>query len=746
MMKQPLKLTAAVAVAGALVLSSLPPRAVAAPNDLTVASLSASQAKTLASSSARNQETALNMYSVMTDRFANGDPSNDTGGIAGGPLQNGFDATKKQFYNGGDIKGLTQKLDYIQSLGMNAIWITPPYENDPVQILPNYTSASYHGYWISGFDKMDKHVGTPAEVKAFISAAHKRGMKVIFDVVANHTADVFDFAQKEYTYRGSDQYPYKDINGTAFDPHQYATSATFPKMKVDDMPYTPVLRKPSDATKRSPAFLNDPLNYHNRGDSTFTGESSVWGDFIGLDDVFTEKPEVVKGFKDIFKGYVKNYGVDGFRIDTYKHVNIEFWQQVMPDVEKYAASVGKKQFYVFGEVASATAPEVSWWSTKGNSGSMLDFPFQGAIRKSLSENAPVSTLADLFAQDDMYTTNKYNAYNLATFVSNHDMGRMANMLKLDTPAQPDWALLRRLNVANAVLFFSRGNPIVYYGDEQGFVGNGNDTGARESLFASKVPEYAQEKLLGTDRTGAQDNYSTVAPMYRQIQRIASVVNANPALKNGAQVTRYVDQGQGVFAMSRTDAAKGIEYVVAVNNGWSDKEVRIPTYSRDMAFTQLYPAGSQTLSTDIDKLLTVTVPAMSVMVFKAAQAVAKSSAAPSISLDGMTPGATITDRWQIKARTSHQGQSNDQVTFVAKVGNAAWKSIGTDDNPNWSVWFDPSGIPAGTPVTFRAIVADNNGHRRVSDGAVQVIGGDATVNAERAPVDTPKQLQPQQRGR
>lgn len=746
MMKQPLKLTAAVVVAGALVLSSLPPRAVAAPNDLTVASLSASQAKTLASSSARNQETALNMYSVMTDRFANGDPSNDTGGIAGGPLQNGFDATKKQFYNGGDIKGLTQKLDYIQSLGMNAIWITPPYENDPVQILPNYTSASYHGYWISGFDKMDKHVGTPAEVKAFISAAHKRGMKVIFDVVANHTADVFDFAQKEYDYRGSDQYPYKDINGTAFDPHQYATSATFPKMKVDDMPYTPVLRKPSDATKRSPAFLNDPLNYHNRGDSTFTGESSVWGDFIGLDDVFTEKPEVVKGFKDIFKGYVKNYGVDGFRIDTYKHVNIEFWQQVMPDVEKYAASVGKKQFYVFGEVASATAPEVSWWSTKGNSGSMLDFPFQGAIRKSLSENAPVSTLADLFAQDDMYTTNKYNAYNLATFVSNHDMGRMANMLKLDTPAQPDWALLRRLNVANAVLFFSRGNPIVYYGDEQGFVGNGNDTGARESLFASKVPEYAQEKLLGTDRTGAQDNYSTVAPMYRQIQRIASVVNANPALKNGAQVTRYVDQGQGVFAMSRTDAAKGIEYVVAVNNGWSDKEVRIPTYSRDMAFTQLYPAGSQTLSTDIDKLLTVTVPAMSVMVFKAAQAVAKSSAAPSISLDGMTPGATITDRWQIKARTSHQGQSNDQVTFVAKVGNAAWKSIGTDDNPNWSVWFDPAGIPAGTQVTFRAIVADNNGHRRVSDGVVQVIGGDATVNAERAPVDTPKQLQPQQRGR
>ena len=720
--------------------------ATAAPDAPQAAGLSAAQAKKLISSSARNQETALNMYSVMTDRFANGDPSNDKGGIDGGPLQHGFDATKKQFYNGGDIKGLTDKLDYIKGLGMDAIWITPPYENDPVQILPNYTSASYHGYWITGFDKMDKHVGSPAEVKAFIAAAHKKGMKVIFDVVANHTADVFDYAQKEYTYRASDQYPYKDVNGTVFDPHDYATSSQFPQMKVDDMPYTPVLRKASDGTKRSPAFLNDPLNYHNRGDSTFAGESSVWGDFIGLDDVFTEKPAVVKGFKDIFKGYIKNYGVDGFRIDTYKHVNIEFWQQVMPDVEKYAHAQGKKNFYVFGEVASPTAEEVSWWSTKGRSGSMLDFAFQGAIRKTLSENAPISTLADLFAQDDLYTTKDFNAYNLATFVSNHDMGRMANMLRDDTPDQPDWALLRRLNVANAVLFFSRGNPIVYYGDEQGFVGNGNDTGARESLFASRVPEYASEKLLGTERTGAQDNYGTNVPMYRQIQRIASVVNANPALKNGAQVTRYVDEGQGVFAMSRTDAAKGIEYVVAVNNGWSDKQVQIPTYSRDMAFTQLYPAGSQTQYTDIDKKLTITVPKMSVIVFKAAKAVAKSSAAPSVSLTGMTPGATITDRWQVKARTSNQGGSNDQVTFVAKVGNGAWKSIGTDDNPGWSVWFDPSGVPAGTQVTFRAIVTDNNGHSRVSNGVVQVIGANASERAQKAPVDTPKSLQPQQRGR
>ncbi len=709
---------------------------------LQPAAISAAAIRDLAGSSARNQETDLRMYSVMTDRFANGDPSNDTGGIAGGPLQNGFDPTQKQFYNGGDIKGLTDKLDYIQGLGMNAVWITPPYENDPVQILPNYTSASYHGYWITKFDHMDPHVGTAQEVKDFIAAAHKRGIKVIFDVVANHTADVNDYAQKQYTYRDSADYPYKDVDGNVFDPHDYADgSKPFPKMNAADMPYTPVFRKPEDADKRSPAFLNDLTNYHNRGDSTFAGESSQWGDFIGLDDVFTEKPEVVAGFKDIFKGYVRDYGVDGFRIDTYKHVNIEFWQQVMPDVESYAASIGKPTFYVFGEVASPTAPEVSWWSTKGNSGSMLDFAFQGAIRKSLSENAPVSTLADLFAEDDMYTTDKFNAYNLATFISNHDMGRMAYLLRTDTPNQPDWALMRRLNVANATLFFSRGNPIVYYGDEQGFAGTGNDTGARESLFASKVPEYMSETLISSDRTGAQDNYNTNAPIYRQVQRIAQVVRDNPGLKSGAQVTRYVDQGQGVFAMSRTDAKNGIEYVVAVNNSWDEKSVEIPTYSRDMAFTQIYPAGNVTKVTDIDKLLSVTVPHMSVMVYKAALPVAKSTKAPAVEMSGMTPGATIADRWPVTAKTADQGASNDQVTFVAKVGNADWKVIGTDDNPNWAVWFDPAGIPAGTRVTFRAIVSDNNGHTRVSAGVVQQIGSAAGLTADKAPVDTPKSLRP-----
>ena len=137
-MKRSIKLTAVCALTTGLTLASGPGTATAGPSDFTAAPISASQAKSLAGKSARNQETTLNMYSVMTDRFANGDPSNDTGGISGGPLQHGFDATKKQFYNGGDIKGLTQKLDYIHD---------NPVRNGLVDLPEHYVFSSARDYY-----------------------------------------------------------------------------------------------------------------------------------------------------------------------------------------------------------------------------------------------------------------------------------------------------------------------------------------------------------------------------------------------------------------------------------------------------------------------------------------------------------------------------------------------------------------------------------------------------------------------
>ena len=135
------------------------------------------------------------IYFVLPDRFENGDPSNDRGGIEGGRLKDGYDPTDFGFYHGGDLKGLTQRLDYIQGLGMTAIWLTPIFENNPVQGPEGKESSGYHGYWITDFTNVDPHIGTREDFKTFVDAAHARGMKVYMDIITNHTADVIQYAE-----------------------------------------------------------------------------------------------------------------------------------------------------------------------------------------------------------------------------------------------------------------------------------------------------------------------------------------------------------------------------------------------------------------------------------------------------------------------------------------------------------------------------------------------------------------------
>ncbi|RZM35881.1 MAG: alpha-amylase, partial [Sphingomonas sp.] len=135
------------------------------------------------------------IYFVLPDRFDNGDPANDRGGRTGDRLQTGYDPTSKGFYHGGDLKGLTNRLDYIQALGATAIWLAPIFKNKAVQGAAGHESAGYHGYWITDFTTVDPHFGTEAEFKTLVDAAHARGMKVYLDIIANHTADVIQYRE-----------------------------------------------------------------------------------------------------------------------------------------------------------------------------------------------------------------------------------------------------------------------------------------------------------------------------------------------------------------------------------------------------------------------------------------------------------------------------------------------------------------------------------------------------------------------
>ncbi|HEX6871532.1 MAG TPA: alpha-amylase family glycosyl hydrolase, partial [Micromonosporaceae bacterium] len=349
------------------------------------------------------QRHAEQFYFVLPDRFANGDRRNDDGGLTGDRLSTGLDPTDKGFYHGGDIQGVIDKLDYIQGLGTTAIWLAPVFKNKPVQGSGTDVSAGYHGYWITDFTQVDPHFGSNADLRRLVDLAHQRGMKIYLDVITNHTADVLKYAQGQYGYRSKDDYPYRDAAGNAFEDRNYADgSRTFPAVDANSLPYTPVFPTRADRTIKAPDWLNDPTMYHNRGNSTFSGENSEYGDFFGLDDLWTERPEVVAGMTKIYQDWIAKTGVDGFRIDTAKHVNLDFWPQFSTGIAQFASANGKPGFFMFGEVYSADPEFASRYVRLGGLPATLDFAFQDAANSYLSTGGSAQRLASVYASDDLY--------------------------------------------------------------------------------------------------------------------------------------------------------------------------------------------------------------------------------------------------------------------------------------------------------------------------------------------------------
>jgi glycosidase len=533
------------------------------------------------------------IYFVLPDRFENGDPTNDRGGLTGDRLATGYDPAHKGFYQGGDLKGLTKRLDYIQGLGMTALWVAPVFKNKPVQGLPGQESAGYHGYWITDFTRVDPHFGTNADFKALIDATHARGMKFYMDIVANHTADVIHFAECEgrndCPYRSIADYPYqrrRGVNGAAinrgFSGERDGSAANFGRLKDPNYAYTVKIPAAEKDIKR-PAWLNDPIYYHNRGDSIFRGESSTMGDFVGLDDIFTEHPRVVRGMIDIFCGWITKYRVDGFRIDTAQHVNPEFWQKFVPAMLSCARKSGIPNFHIFGEVAMDEAdPAHTAENTRVDKlPTVLDFAFLHAVRHVVTGEMGTDALAKVFRADPIYEGGAAAALKLPTFVSNHDSpGHLAYFVRRERPAASDDEVLKRVMLANAMLLTLRGVPTIYYGDEQGFVGKGGDQDARQDMFASRVATYNEDRLVGTNATTAQANFNPAHPLYREIATLARIRTTHKALTRGLQLVRYSQDKPGLFAVSRFEPGTGREMLLMFNTSAApvQQNVRVETHS------------------------------------------------------------------------------------------------------------------------------------------------------------------------
>lgn len=513
------------------------------------------------------------IYFLLPDRFENGDRANDQGGLRGDRLTTGFDPTAKGFYHGGDLKGVIKRLDYIQALGATAIWVAPIFKNNPVQGPPGEESSGYHGYWITDFTQVDPHLGSNADFKALVDAAHARGMKVYMDIVTNHTADVIKYRDcgVPCPYRDSAYYPYQrrgSGDGAPINPgflgDGVQTAENFARLTDMNYAYQPFVPKGQEAAK-VPAWLNDILHYHHRGDSFWKGESITHGDFSGLDDLATEHPRVLAGFIEIFGDWIDKYGIDGFRIDTAKHVNREFWQAFVPAMQAKAKARGIPNFHIFGEVYTEEIdPALLAEHTRiGGFPAVLDFALQRAVIATTTDKGS-DGVQRVLAADVLYEGGADAARRLPSFVSNHDVGRLAMLIRRALPRITDDELLARTLLGHAMLLTLRGVPTIYSGDEQGFVGDGGDQDAREDMFASKVAVYNDNRLIGTDTTTASAHFGTDNPVFELIATLGRVRLATPALTRGRSVVRQASDKPGLLAVSRFDPTTGQEIVLLFN--------------------------------------------------------------------------------------------------------------------------------------------------------------------------------------
>jgi hypothetical protein len=280
------------------------------------------------------------------------------------------------------------------------------------------------------------------------------------------------------------------------------------------------------------------------------------------------------------------------------------------------------------------------------------------------------------------------------------------------------------------MYFSRGMPVVYYGDEQGFTGDGGDKDAREDLFGSEVDSYNDNDLIGTDRTTAQPNFNRSHPIYQTLKQYAALRRSDPALQRGTQIQRYASDQAGIYAFSRLaqGANRQQEYLLAFNNAETEQTATLQTTSTG-SLQPVWPAGNQPLQADDSGKVTVTVPPLSFVIYQTGTRPA-TGAAPGVRITGPDQGASVNGRVAVRAELD-SGRPAD-VTFAVKVGDAKkYTVIGTDTNPPYAAHYDTTGLADGTKLTFRAIANDPVDDRRGK------IRGDLTSDTSEAVV-VPKQ--------
>ncbi|MEO8453329.1 MAG: alpha-amylase family glycosyl hydrolase [Gemmatimonadota bacterium] len=369
------------------------------------------------------------IYLVMPDRFANGDPSNDEPAAAPGLL----DRSKSRFYHGGDLAGVRGRLPYLKALGVTAIWLNPIYDNNNVlntkEIYDGQPITDYHGYGPTDFYAVDEHFGDVKLFRELVDAAHAQGIKIILDMVANHTGPFHPWVKDSPTPTW--------FHGTA----ETHLSNEWQVWTLADPHGTPATR-----------------------------ETTLDGWFINiLPDLNQDDPEVARYITQNSLWWVAMSGMDGIRQDTWPYVPRSFWRDWMIALRREFPSLR-----VVGEVSDGNPALVSFFEggraqfdgIDDKLDTMFDYPLFYPLRRAFGGGGRLREVAEMLSNDRMYR----DPGSLVTFVDLHDVPRFRSDRGATTAG---------LMLAYTFLLTTRGTPLLYYGDEIGLAGGGDPDNRRD---------------------------------------------------------------------------------------------------------------------------------------------------------------------------------------------------------------------------------------------------------------------------
>lgn len=452
----------------------------------------------------------LFIYFLLVDRFDNN--QNNTPAYDPAAIPTGRDAERGKVFQGGTLKGVLRRLDYIEGLGANAIWLSPVFKNR------SEFNDSYHGYGIQDFLEVDKRFGSAQDLRDLVQQAHARGLYVILDVIINHTGD-------NWAYPGDHPYYYwKDAPGP-FEFGGWREGDAAPGLQDDDAVWPEELQR-AECYKRRGQIRDwqDP-------------DEAVNGDFLSLKELDINRPEVLDALIKVYKYWIAFADVDGYRLDTVKHVESGATAIFCNAIREYAKRIGKQNFFIFGEVV---ADDLTLERYIGRNSRIegtterfpsldacLDFPLYFVLEEAIKGLGNPGVLRERYERfQTLYADHGAAGQYFVTFVDNHD--QMARPYRRFMHGNP---YTRQAILAIGYLLTSRGVPCVYYGTEQGFDGGGDrDHEVRECMFGGR---------WGAFNTTGHHFFNTAHPIYQAIAEIAGLRKSEPALRYGRQYFREI---------------------------------------------------------------------------------------------------------------------------------------------------------------------------------------------------------------